>query len=61
MERQYGVRPKAIMGGAKDMKEINGWVKQETGGKVDRLLTKPLPFGVNTLGAAYFKGMSKRV
>ncbi|KAM4620984.1 pigment epithelium-derived factor [Polymixia lowei] len=58
VEKQYGVRPKPVMGGARDVKEINDWVKQQTGGKVDRILTKPLPrtSGVNILGAAYFKG-----
>ena len=60
MEQQYGVRPKTLQGGAKDMKEINDWVAQETGGKVQRLLSKPLPrnTGVNTVSGAYFKGTS---
>ncbi|XP_056140836.1 pigment epithelium-derived factor [Lampris incognitus] len=58
VEHQYGVRPKVQMGGPKDLKDINDWVKQQTGGKVDRFLSKPLPriSGVNVLGAAYFKG-----
>ncbi|XP_070700401.1 pigment epithelium-derived factor isoform X2 [Pempheris klunzingeri] len=58
VEQQYGVRPKALLGGNKDMKEINDWVSQETGGKVQRFLTKPLPRspGVNAVSAAYFKG-----
>lgn len=58
MEQQYGVRPKALLGGAKDVKEINDWVSQETGGKVPRFLSKPLPrnAGVNTVSAAHFKG-----
>lgn len=58
VEKQYGVRPKTLMGGAKDVKEINGWVKQETGGMVDRLLSKPLGRNpsVVSVGAAYFKG-----
>lgn len=58
VEQQYGVRPKQLMGGARDMKDINDWVSQETGGKVQRLLAKPLPrnSGVNTVSAAYFKG-----
>ncbi|KAF1378154.1 hypothetical protein PFLUV_G00187420 [Perca fluviatilis] len=58
VEQQYGVRPKTLQGGAKDMKEINDWVAQETGGKVQRLLSKPLPrnTGVNTVSGAYFKG-----
>uniref|UniRef100_A0A8C7S5F6 Serpin domain-containing protein n=1 Tax=Oncorhynchus mykiss TaxID=8022 RepID=A0A8C7S5F6_ONCMY len=58
VEKQYGVRPKALMGGAKDVNEINDWVKQQTGGKVDRFMSKPLGrnSGVVPLGAAYFKG-----
>lgn len=58
MEQQYGVRPKALLGGSKDLKEINEWVSQETGGKVPRFLDKPLPrnSGVNAVSAAYFKG-----
>ncbi|XP_042287877.1 pigment epithelium-derived factor isoform X1 [Thunnus maccoyii] len=58
VEQQYGVRPKALTGGAKDLKEINDWVSQETGGKVQRFLAKALPRtpGVNTVSAAYFKG-----
>ncbi|XP_029375259.1 pigment epithelium-derived factor [Echeneis naucrates] len=58
VEQQYGVRPKALQGGTKDLKEINDWVSQETGGKVQRFLTKGLPRvpGVNTMSAAYFKG-----
>ncbi|KAG7224699.1 hypothetical protein INR49_030029 [Caranx melampygus] len=58
VEQQYGVRPKALQGGAKDMKEINDWVTQETGGKVQRLLSKALPRnpGIHTVSGAYFKG-----
>ncbi|KAM3868554.1 pigment epithelium-derived factor [Diretmus argenteus] len=57
VEQQYGVRPKALTGGSRDQKDINDWVKQETGGKVDNFLTKSLRnSAVNTLGAAYFKG-----
>lgn len=58
VEKQYGVRPKTLMGGAKDVNEINDWVKQQTGGKVDRFMSKPLGrnSGVVPLGAAYFKG-----
>lgn len=41
------------------MKEINDWVAQETGGKVQRLLAKaPRNPGVITVSAAYFKGTS---
>ncbi|XP_026185043.1 pigment epithelium-derived factor [Mastacembelus armatus] len=58
VEQQYGVRPKALMGGTKDMKDINDWVTQETGGKVQNFLTKALPrnSGLNAVSAAYFKG-----
>ncbi|XP_041807530.1 pigment epithelium-derived factor [Chelmon rostratus] len=58
VEQQYGVRPKALQGGTRDMKDINDWVAQETGGKVQRFLTTSLPrsIGVNTVSAAYFKG-----
>lgn len=42
------------------MKEINDWVAQETGGKVQRLLAKaPRNPGVITVSAAYFKGTSQ--
>ncbi|XP_010891802.1 pigment epithelium-derived factor [Esox lucius] len=58
VEKQYGVRPKALMGGAKDVSEINDWVKQQTSGKVNSFLSKPLGrnAGVFPVGAAYFKG-----
>ncbi|XP_054481488.1 pigment epithelium-derived factor [Anoplopoma fimbria] len=58
VEQQYGVRPKTLQGGNKDLKEINDWVSLETGRKVQRLLDKPFPqnSGVNTVSAAYFKG-----
>ncbi|XP_076606807.1 pigment epithelium-derived factor [Chaetodon auriga] len=58
VEQQYGVRPKALQGGTRDVKDINDWVAQETGGKVQQLLTTSLPRnpGVNTVSAAYFKG-----
>ncbi|XP_062341686.1 pigment epithelium-derived factor isoform X2 [Osmerus eperlanus] len=58
VEKQYGVRPKAMVGGAKDMKDINDWVKQQTGGLVERLLSKPLGRspGVIPVSAAHFKG-----
>lgn len=58
VEKQFGERPKALMGGAKDVKDINDWVKKKTGGMVDRFLSKPLGRnpGVILVGAAYFKG-----
>lgn len=61
VEQQYGVRPKGLLGGTRDTKDINDWVSQETGGKVQRLLAKALPRnpGVNTVSASYFKGKSQ--
>lgn len=58
VEQNYGTRPKALQGGAKDQKEINEWVSQQTGGKVQRILTKALPRspGVAGITASYFKG-----
>uniref|UniRef100_A0A8C8DVR7 Serpin domain-containing protein n=1 Tax=Oryzias sinensis TaxID=183150 RepID=A0A8C8DVR7_9TELE len=58
VEQQYGVRPKALMGGAKDVKEVNDWVSQQTGRKVQQFLAKPFPraAGVNAVSASYFKG-----
>ncbi|XP_054611597.1 pigment epithelium-derived factor [Dunckerocampus dactyliophorus] len=58
VEQQYGVRPKTLQGGSRDTKDINDWVAQETGGTVQRFLTKPLPrnAGINTVSAAHFKG-----
>ncbi|XP_047234317.1 pigment epithelium-derived factor [Girardinichthys multiradiatus] len=58
VEQQFGVRPKALLGGAKDMKEVNDWVSQQTGRKVQQFLTKALPrtAGVNAVSATYFKG-----
>lgn len=58
VEQQYGVRPKVLQGGTKDTKDVNDWVSQETGGKVQRLLSSSFPRipGVNTVSAAYFKG-----
>lgn len=58
VEQNYGTRPKALQGGAKDQKEINEWVSQETGAKVLRILTKALPRnpGVSAITASYFKG-----
>lgn len=60
VEQQYGVRPKGLAGGAKDAPDINEWVAQQTGRKVQRFLTKPFTRspnpGVNPISAAYFKG-----
>lgn len=58
VEQNYGDRPKALQGGAKDQKEINEWVSQQTGAKVQKILTKALPRspGVSTITAAHFKG-----
>ncbi|XP_061104790.1 pigment epithelium-derived factor [Conger conger] len=57
VEKQYGVRPKALTGGTRDLKEINDWVKQQTGTKVDNFLSSsPQNPGVFPVAAAYFKG-----
>ncbi|KAK0135555.1 Pigment epithelium-derived factor [Merluccius polli] len=58
VETQYGVRPKALTGTGKDLREINEWVKQQTGRNVANFLAKALPriVGVNLVGAGYFKG-----
>ncbi|CAL1572555.1 unnamed protein product [Knipowitschia caucasica] len=58
VEQTYGIRPKALQGGARDQKEINDWVSQKTAGKVAKILTKPLPRnqGVTAITAAYFNG-----
>ncbi|XP_047463562.1 pigment epithelium-derived factor [Mugil cephalus] len=58
VQQQYGVSPKVLLGVTKDVKEINDWVSQQTGGKVQRFLSKalPRPTGVSPVSAAYFKG-----
>ncbi|XP_072518674.1 pigment epithelium-derived factor isoform X1 [Salminus brasiliensis] len=58
VEKQYGERPQTLMGGARDLKTVNDWFKQQTGGKVDRVLATALPrnSAVVPVGAAYFKG-----
>lgn len=60
VDQQYGVRPKVLMGGSKDMPDVNEWVAQQTGRKVQRFLTKSFArspqAGVNAVSAAYFKG-----
>lgn len=60
VEQQYGVRPKALVGGTRDVKDVNDWVAQQTGRKVQHFLATSFPRnpGVNTVSAAYFKGMS---
>lgn len=42
------------------MKEVNDWVSQQTGRKVQQFLAKPFPraAGVNAVSASYFKGTS---
>lgn len=59
VEKQYGVRPKAVLG--KDIKEVNDWVSQQTGRKVQGFLASNFPrnSGANAVSAAYFKGMSE--
>uniref|UniRef100_A0A8C6T399 Serpin domain-containing protein n=1 Tax=Neogobius melanostomus TaxID=47308 RepID=A0A8C6T399_9GOBI len=58
VEQNYGTRPQALQGGAKDKTEINDWVSQQTGAKVQSILTKALPRspGVTAITASYFKG-----
>ncbi|XP_028662477.2 pigment epithelium-derived factor [Erpetoichthys calabaricus] len=59
VEKEYGVRPKVLVGNPRvDLKDVNDWVRQQTGGKIDRFLSANLPrnIGVLPLGAAYFKG-----
>ncbi|KAI7796027.1 pigment epithelium-derived factor [Triplophysa rosa] len=58
VETQYGVRPQTLMGGARDLKAVNDWFKQKTGGKVGQILPSALPRNTAVLpvGAAYFKG-----
>ncbi|XP_072230781.1 pigment epithelium-derived factor [Leuresthes tenuis] len=58
VEQQYGVRPKALLGGSKDVKDVNDWVSQQTERKVQQFLTQPLPrvAGINAVSAGYFKG-----
>uniref|UniRef100_W5LQV1 Serpin domain-containing protein n=1 Tax=Astyanax mexicanus TaxID=7994 RepID=W5LQV1_ASTMX len=58
VEKQYGERPQTLMGGARDLKTVNDWFKQQTGGKVDRVLATALPrnSAVVPVGAAHFKG-----
>uniref|UniRef100_H3CN11 Serpin domain-containing protein n=1 Tax=Tetraodon nigroviridis TaxID=99883 RepID=H3CN11_TETNG len=56
VENQYGVRPKAVLG--KDLKEVNDWVSQQTGRKVQGFLASNFPrnSGANAVSAAYFQG-----
>ncbi|XP_030648915.1 pigment epithelium-derived factor [Chanos chanos] len=58
VETQYGTRPQLLMGGSRDLKTVNEWFKQQTAGKVDRVLSTPPPRngGVALVGAAHFKG-----
>ncbi|NP_001004539.1 pigment epithelium-derived factor precursor [Danio rerio] len=58
VEKQYGERPQILAGGARDLKTVNDWFKQQTGGKVDQVVPSPLPRNTALLpvGSAYFKG-----
>ncbi|KAK1157532.1 pigment epithelium-derived factor-like [Acipenser oxyrinchus oxyrinchus] len=59
VEKEYGVRPKALNGSPRaDLKEVNDWVRQQTGGKIAHFLSASLPrnMGVLPLGAAHFRG-----
>lgn len=57
VEKQYGVRPQTLAGGARDLKTANDWFKQQTGGRVEQVVpslsrnTAVLP-----VGAAFLKG-----
>uniref|UniRef100_A0A673FPK2 Pigment epithelium-derived factor-like n=1 Tax=Sinocyclocheilus rhinocerous TaxID=307959 RepID=A0A673FPK2_9TELE len=57
VEKQYGVRPQTLAAGARDLKTVNDWFKQQTGGKVEQVVpslsrnTAVLP-----VGAAFLKG-----
>ncbi|XP_055036533.2 pigment epithelium-derived factor [Misgurnus anguillicaudatus] len=58
VEKQYGVRPHTITGGARDLKVVNDWFKQKTGNKVDQVLPSSVlrNTAILPVGAAYFKG-----
>ncbi|XP_012673969.2 pigment epithelium-derived factor [Clupea harengus] len=58
VEKHYGVKPLTLSGGARDMKTINDWFKKETGGKINPVMSTPLPRngGIGSVGAAYLKG-----
>ncbi|XP_026875242.2 pigment epithelium-derived factor [Electrophorus electricus] len=58
VEKQYGERPQILLGGPRDLKTVNDWFRQQTRGKVDRVLATPLPrnSAIVPVGAAYFKG-----
>ncbi|XP_056118137.1 pigment epithelium-derived factor isoform X2 [Rhinichthys klamathensis goyatoka] len=58
VEKQYGVRPQTLAGGARDLKIVNDWFKQQTGGKVDQVVPSPLSrkTAVLPVGAASFNG-----
>ncbi|XP_041932073.1 pigment epithelium-derived factor [Alosa sapidissima] len=58
VEKHYGVKPFTLLGGPRDMKTINDWFKRETGGKINPIISAPLPRngGISSVGAAYFKG-----
>lgn len=57
VEKQYGVRPQTFVAGARDLKAVNDWFKQQTSGKVEQVVpslsrnTAVLP-----VGAAFLKG-----
>lgn len=62
MEGQYGVRPKTLTVGSRDVKDVNDWVAQQTNRKVLRFMATSFPRnpGVNPVSAAHFKGRSDR-
>lgn len=58
VEGQYGVRPKTLTVGNRDVKDVSDWVAQQTNRKVLRFMATSFPRspGVNTVSAAHFKG-----
>ncbi|MGH0177491.1 UNVERIFIED_CONTAM: hypothetical protein FKN15_075099 [Acipenser sinensis] len=62
VEKEYGVRPKALTGSPRaDLKEVNDWVRQQTGGKIAHFLSASLPrnMGVLPLSATHFRGLAQ--
>ncbi len=57
VEKQYGVRPQTLAGGARDIKTANDWFKQQTGGKVEQVIPSlSRNTAVLAVGAAFLKG-----
>ncbi|KAK2537481.1 Serpinf1 [Columba guinea] len=61
LEKSYKMRLRALSGNTQlDLQEVNNWVRQQTKGRIMRLM-KDMPTDVSILlaGAAYFKGTWK--